>query len=263
MKTLITVAVAVLACALLIPRALIVHGQAGPQQVGRQAPGAVTAPGIITKGDFRFAYDERGVSGLANPNDPFGATITTPPPAARGGRGGAQQQQPAGARGLQTPGAATLGLTISYRADASTDWTSYARSNRVSASPDAGIVTYTTADAQSPLKVTETYRTDGRVLDWTIDLESTGSKRVTVGDVGISLPVQGPTGGTPADIFERGFLQHKFISGAGSFFFYVRASGAPPFLLVTVKPGTKLEYAGAGGPSTGSGQGGRGGSYAF
>jgi hypothetical protein len=35
--------------------------------------------------------------------------------------------------------------------------------------------------------------------------------------------------------------------------YFVRASGVPPFLLVTVKPGTKLEYSGAGGPSGGRG----------
>ena len=77
-------------------------------------------------------------------------------------------------------------------------------------------------------------------------MEATG-QAVHVGDLGISIPVQGPTGATPADIFERGFLKHQFVSGAGSFFYYVRASGAPPFLLVTMRPGTKLEYTGGGG----------------
>src|SRR6185295_4312946 len=88
-----------------------------------------------------------------------------------------------------------------------------------------------------------------------IDLESAGKTAVTIGDLGISIPAQGTNGATPADIFERGFLKHQFVSGSGSFFYYVRASGAPPFLLVTVKPGTKLEYTGAGrgaGPGAGA-----------
>src|SRR6185295_4653090 len=84
-----------------------------------------------------------------------------------------------------------------------------------------------------------------------IDLESAGKTAVTIGDLGISIPAQGTNGATPADIFERGFLKHQFVSGSGSFFYFVRASGAPPFLLVTVKPGTKLEYTG-----TGAGRGG-------
>jgi hypothetical protein len=108
-------------------------------------------------------------------------------------------------------------------------------------------VTYVRGGAPAPLRVTETYQTDGRALDWTVDLESTGAGGVTVGDLAINIPAAGPTGNSPEQIFERGFLKHQFISGAGSFFYYVRASGAPPFLLVTVKPGTKLEYTGPAG----------------
>jgi hypothetical protein len=120
----------------------------------------------------------------------------------------------------------------------------------MTASPEAGTVRYSTADA-GPLAVTETYRTNGSALDWTIDLAAVGAA-VRVGDLGISLPVQGPTGENPAQIFERGFLKHQFVSGAGSFFFYVRASGAPPFLLVTARPGTKLEYFTPGGRAGGT-----------
>ena len=216
-----------------------------------QSPATRNVSGTITKGDFRFSYDERGVSSLANPHDPWGATLTTAAPSGRGGRG-------AGAAGTAAAGAATLGLTIAYRAGDAGDWSSYARATDVTASPESATVRYTTASPSAPLKVVETYRTDGRVLDWTIDLESASRSGVRVGDLGISIPVQGTNGATPADIFERGFLKHQFISGNGSFFYYVRASGAPPFLLVTVQPGTKLEYTGT--PSTGSGQGGaRGG----
>ena len=43
--------------------------------------------------------------------------------------------------------------------------------------------------APAPLEVIETYKTDGRVLDWTIDLEATGPSAVEVGDLGISVPV--------------------------------------------------------------------------
>jgi hypothetical protein len=209
-----------------------IAGRQGPPPARPQTP-APAALGTITKGDFRFAYDDRGISSLANPEDPFGATVTTP--AASGGRGG---------RGGQGAPAATLGLTLSYRVGERDEWTNYTRGARTPAGADASAVSYTSATG--PLKVVETYATDGHVLDWTVDLEATG-QAVQVGDLGISIPVQGPTGATPADIFERGFLKHQFVSGAGSFFYYVRASGAPPFLLVTVRPGTKLEYTGAGG----------------
>ncbi len=174
-------------------------------------------PPTVARGAFSFAFDDRGISQLKHTDDPFGATVTTP-----------------GAR---------FGLTLAYKAGAATAWTDVATRGTMTASADGGRVSYGTKDPKTPLRVTETYATDGKTLDWNIDLAAAGAP-VHIGDLGISIPVQGPTGENPAQIFERGFLKHQFVSGAGSFFFYVRASGAPPFLLVTTKPGTKLEYSG-------------------
>lgn len=194
---------------------------------GTHSPTAQQAAGrSVSVGDFAFSYDERGVSLLRNPRDPFNATITAP---AGRGRGGA------------APVAPTLGLTLNYKTPGAAAWTPITSRGAISASADGNSVAYSTAGSASPLVVTETYTTTGQSLDWTIDLSARG-QAVRVGDVGISIPAQGASGATPADIFERGFLKHQFVSGAGSFFFYTRASGAPPFLLITVKPGTKLEY---------------------
>jgi len=187
----------------------------------------------IEKGDFRFSYDERGISGLANPHDPFGATL-----------------MPSAASGARTPGAGqnrsrvpVIGLIVRYRSSGSGEWADLVpRGAKWGASPEAGTVTYTSGGPSDPLKVSETFKTDGRVLDWTIDLETTAKLPVQVGDLGISVPSVGPMGENPIQIFEHGFLRHQFVSGHGSFFYFVRASGAPPFLLVTVLPGTKLEY---------------------
>lgn len=198
---------------------------------------------VVARGAFSFAYDERGISQLKHPDDPFGAMVTSPAPAGRaGGRGGAVAAQP--------QRAATLGLAVAYQAGGEAAWTTVTTRGAMTAAPGAGTVRYATSGT-GPLAITETYSTDGAALDWTIDLAAVGAA-VRVGDVGISLPIQGPTGENPAQIFERGFLKHQFVSGAGSFFFYVRASGAPPFLLVTAKPGTKLEYFTAGGRAGGT-----------
>jgi hypothetical protein len=179
-------------------------------------PGAKTgAPGnagVVERGDFRFAYDDRGISLVANPHDPFGATLTTAAAARAGGRGATP-----GAGGAVPAPAAVLGLTLAYRASAAGDWTSVSHRDTMTASPDAGTVAYTSGAKESPLAVTETFRTDGRALDWLIDLQATGKTPVTVGDLGISIPVAGPAGATPTQIFERGFLKHQFVSGAGSF----------------------------------------------
>lgn len=209
----------------------------------RPDPAQTAAPPAlgISRGAFSFTADARGVSMLANPADPFGAVITTPASAGRGGRGAMP--------------AATLALTVTYRVGQG-DWIAASPRAVMTALPNGDGVVYSTA-AGAPLKISETYRTDGRALDWTIDLEA-GRSPITIGDLGIGVPAQGPTGDNPAQIFERGFLKHQFVSGAGSFFYYVRASGAPPFRLVTVKPGTKLEYTGAAAPA-GTAPGGRGG----
>src|SRR6266566_6179460 len=106
--------------------------------------------------------------------------------------------------------------------------------------PAAGRLVYSTGDPA--LKVTQTFNTSGNVLDWNIELEVITNSAIEVGDLAISLPMVGPRGEEPKAIFERGFLKHQFISGNGSFLYFVRASGTPPFLIVTVKPGTKLEY---------------------
>jgi hypothetical protein len=210
----------------------------GVRTPGAEPPQAVGQSGrVIVNGEFRFAYDERGVSELANPQDPFGATLTPGPTASgRGGRGPAP--------------APTLGLNVSYRTGTDADWrTLSTRGAPPAASPETGTVTYTSA-GDGPITATETYTTDGRVLDWTIQLESTGATATTVGDLGVSLPVVPPAGDNPRQIFERGFLRHQFVSGHGSFLYFVRASGAPPFLLMSVHPGTKLEY------TTSAGRGG-------
>jgi hypothetical protein len=191
-----------------------------------QAPRTATGAAVV-KGHFAFAFDDRGVSLIRDPQDPFGATLT-----GREGRGGRAGQPPAGAP--------VLGLTLNYKTTGAATWASLPR-GAARAAADGGGVTYTTASNTAPLLVNETYSTDGTVLDWNIELAARG-QAVHVGDVGINIPAQGTNGATPADIFERGFLKHQFVSGAGSFFFYTRASGAPPFLLVTVKPGTHLEY---------------------
>jgi len=167
-------------------------------------------------GSFRIAFDEHGVTGLANPKDPFGAQMLA--------------------------GGQHLGVLVRFRTG-DTNWLDLppSRMRLAKASGNAELV-YTNEAAEAPLKLTETFTTDGTALDWNLDLETTTNAPVELGDLAIQVPVAGPRGEQPRDIFERGFLRHQFISGNGSFLYFVRASGVPPFLLVTVRPGTRLEY---------------------
>ncbi len=204
--------------------------------------GVAPETGKIEQGEFRFGYDGRGLFALANPKDPFGAVLMPIRIPVRAG--------------METPPPPVLELILSYKRGDDGDWIELgSRGPEWRASPDSGTVTYTSGGQGAPLKVVETFRTDGRVLDWTIDLESTGPSPVRIGDLGISIPVTGPRGQDPRQIFEHGYLRHQFVSGHGSFLYFVRASGAPPFLIVTMRPGTWLEYTG--------GRGSRGGARVF
>ncbi|MBN2562464.1 MAG: hypothetical protein JXQ75_16180 [Phycisphaerae bacterium] len=175
-----------------------------------------TGAEVLSGDRIRVTYDERGVAGIGSPQDPYGAQVTSP-------------QRP-------------LGLLLRYRVEQGQWQDVDLRRSQMEASAQDGLVRYVLSDPASPLCVVQSFSTNDRGLDWDIELETTTDKPVTIGDLAITIPVVGPSGRTPQQIFERGFMGHQFVSGSGSFVYYVRASGAPPFLIVTVKPGTHLEY---------------------
>jgi hypothetical protein len=177
------------------------------------AHGAEKSTGAIDHGNFRVLYDDRGITGLANPQDPFGAEMI--PPGQR------------------------LGLTIKFKCGDG-DWLDVP-SFSLSSTNETRVI-YTSGATNSPLKVSQIFESDGVALDWDISLDAATNSAVEIGDLAINIPVVGPRGEEPKEIFEHGFLKHQFISGNGSFLYFVRVSGVPPFLIVTVKPGTKLEY---------------------
>lgn len=69
----------------------------------------------------------------------------------------------------------------------------------------AATVTYSNAGSDNPLRVTETYTTDGEVLDWTIQLTAADHAPVRIGHLSVSIPTVGPGGGSPSRIIEHGF----------------------------------------------------------
>ena len=204
-----------------------------PSSVRGAAPVPRAArPVVVEKGDFRFACDERGLSALGHARDPYKATVVPS----------------AGPAGGPPP---VLGLAVSYRTDGDVAWTDLGpRGPEWAASPEAGTASYRSGGPDAPVRAVESFRTDGRVLDWTVEVETTGAAPVEIGDLAVAVPAAGPYGEDPARIFEHGFLRHAFVSGAGSFVYFVRASGAPPYLVMTARSGTKLEY------RAGSGRGG-------
>jgi hypothetical protein len=179
------------------------------------ASAAVTSSSPIENGNFRITFDEHGVTGLVNPKDPFGAQML--PPNQR------------------------LGVIVRFRAG-DTNWLEIPADRMQLARSDKSELVFTNDVSDASLRLTESYTTDGKTLDWELVLQTTTNQPIEIGDLAIQVPVAGPRGEQPKDIFEHGFLRHQFISGDGSFLYFIRASGVPPFLLVTVRPGTHLEY---------------------
>jgi hypothetical protein len=93
-----------------------------------------------------------------------------------------------------------------------------------------------------PLRMIQAFEVGDQFLDWNIEIQSMMEFPVTIGDLAIPIPWKMPGGEDPEEIFEQCFTKHNFISGNGSFLYFTKPSGQPPYLLVTVHPGTKLEY---------------------
>ncbi len=112
-------------------------------------------------------------------------------------------------------------------------------------------VVYTDYEKGMPIKLERTIEKVGRGLDLTIKLQTMMEFPVTIGSIAIPLPVASPPseGYDPTFrrydhdyIYEETFVKHQYIGGDGSFLYFTRRSGEPPFLLVMTKPGTRLEY---------------------
>jgi hypothetical protein len=174
------------------------------------------ATGKITNGRFALSYDARGTS-VSNPQDPYGAEFLT-----QNGR-------------LGEP-------VVKYKVE-NGDWQDIsARERKLEADLEHGSLAYTDSDKDSPLRMVQRFRTDGTILDWTIEIETTTNASVQIGDLGVPIPWRFPSGENPEAIFEKSFTKHHFISGNGSFIYFTKPSGDPPYLMITVHPGTKLEY---------------------
>ena len=101
----------------------------------------------IEKGNVRFGYDEHGISAIANPDDPYHASVTS--------------------------AGKYLGLTVKYSADDG-EWKDLdLQKLQAEPLPVAGLVKYSTLPG-GPLKIEQTFKTDGQALDWEIDIHAAG-----------------------------------------------------------------------------------------
>lgn len=93
-----------------------------------------------------------------------------------------------------------------------------------------------------PVRYEQVFRLGPDYLDLDITIESVSDRPVRIGDLAAGFTWRRATGEDPEFIFERSFTKHHFIAGDGSFLFFPKPSGEPPFFMVLPKPGTSLEY---------------------
>ena len=122
------------------------------------------------------------------------------------------------------------------------DWLEIFNGARTVAQNPDGSVVITDFQPGMPQKLEQRYYLTPKGLDLDITVESTMKWAFTIGDMAINFGTNRPGGGDPEYIFEECYTQHQYISGNGSFIYYARPSGSPPYLMVLPKKGTGLEY---------------------
>jgi len=117
-------------------------------------------------------------------------------------------------------------------------------------------------DFFADVELTESFRIEGDALYWSIHVRNLTHKPLELGDVVLSLPFNSEMRWDKTISTTQRVTDHSFISGHGSFLFWMRPNGEGPFLAMTpvavcplfesnknernFKPG-KLEYSGRGG----------------
>jgi len=94
---------------------------------------------------------------------------------------------------------------------------------------------WTTGD---DLSVGSRFENRGNRLIWRVQVKNTSAERRELGGLSMPLPMR-----TSFDRSSKtGVLKHSFVSGAGSFLFWMRPDSAGPYLTMTCLKGTSLEY---------------------
>lgn len=166
---------------------------------------------FISNESWKIGYDNRGITHLSNKSDPYKVNVIS----------------------------RIIDANVRYRIGGG-DWQPIDSSRQMEA--NGNIVRFINNKQGSPFSMEQTFTLKDKVLDWDIVLENNTTQPIDIGDISISIPLRSNSGREPVNLFEKGYLRHFFVSGDGSFIFLNKRSGNPPYLMITVKPGTSLEY---------------------
>lgn len=171
---------------------------------------------ILENGKIKAIVSSKGITSLTSPGDKFHADIIS-------------SRSPWGR------------VKLVYKSG-NGDWKELLDTAKNIQSMSPSSVVLTSGSAGSPLDVSQSFTLNSKGIDWDITIAGAGNAPVEIGDLAISLPWRRASGENAEEIFEKCFTKHHYISGNGSFIFFTKPSGEPPFIMVLPKKGTKLEY---------------------
>jgi len=97
-------------------------------------------------------------------------------------------------------------------------------------------------DNEAVLRLTVRFALDGEVLHWTTGIENLSARALEIGDLGFALDHRSVGTEDVQAIYENNAAKHHFVAGHGSWLYWQRPNGVPPYLVLTPQAGTWLEY---------------------
>ena len=88
-------------------------------------------------------------------------------------------------------------------------------------------------DHYADLKLTTRFRLEGDALIWTLRLNNLADRPLTIGDLALPLPFNTSAWWNKTEMYTKRLIPHLFISGHGSFAFWMRPNGVGPYLVMT------------------------------
>ena len=175
-----------------------------------------TKTGIFKGKEFLAEFNDEGITRFSSMDDKYNANIVA-------------------------VGKVWGDVNLKYRV-ADGDWLSVYKDSTKADFISPEKISYTDYKSGVVMKMERIFENVGAALDWTIKIQTMMNMPVTIGDLSVTLPWTKPAGENPDYIFGQTFIKHQYIAGNGSFIYFSRPSGEPPFLVMMTKPGTKLEY---------------------
>jgi len=98
------------------------------------------------------------------------------------------------------------------------------------------------ASGSPALKLKNYFSFEDQGLHWSFTIENLTSEKIEIGDLAIPLVFNNGFGEDSKEIMEKRAIKHHFISGYGSFLYWMRPNGQGSILVMVPDKNTKLEY---------------------